>query len=62
MAKRKVDCPQCDGDVTVMPDDKEGDIIECDDCGVPLEILNLDPVEVEYVEDLDDLDEDDEEL
>ena len=54
-------CPECEADVHVDTDADKGDIVSCEECGTDLEIVGLDPVELDIVEDEDDLDEDDEE-
>lgn len=54
-------CPECDADVHVDTDADKGDIISCEECGTDLELVGLDPVELDIVEDEDlddDLDED----
>ena len=55
-------CPECDADVHVDTDADKGDIVSCEECGTDLEIVGLDPIEMDIVEeDLDDdLDEDEE--
>ena len=37
-------CPVCDASVTISDDPVEGELIECEECGVELEILALDPI------------------
>lgn len=37
------ECPVCAAEVEISPDPVEGELLECDDCGVELEILALDP-------------------
>jgi len=56
-------CPECDMDVHVDLDTDKGDTVSCEECGTELEVVGLDPVELDIVEeeDLDD-DEDDDEL
>ena len=55
-------CPECDADVFVDSDADKGDSISCDECGTDLEIVGLDPIELDIVDDdEDDGDEDDEE-
>ena len=55
-------CPECSEDVYVDADSEQGDIVSCDECGTDLEIVGLDPIELDiYEEDLDDFDEDEEE-
>jgi alpha-aminoadipate carrier protein LysW len=61
--KRKVPtgtCPECDADVHVDTDADKGDIISCEECGTDLELVGLDPVELDIVEE-EDLDDDDDE-
>jgi alpha-aminoadipate carrier protein LysW len=41
------ECPECGADVKLPSDAMEGEIVQCPDCGVELEVLNLDPVELE---------------
>ena len=56
-------CPECDADVHVDTDADKGDIVSCEECGTDLEIVGLDPVELDIVEDEDlddDVDEDEE--
>ena len=56
-------CPECDADVHVDTDADKGDIVSCEECGTDLELVGLDPIEMDIVEedDLDDdLDEDEE--
>ncbi len=57
-------CPECEADVHVDNDADKGDVISCEECGTDLEVVGLDPVELDIVED-DDADseeEDDEEF
>ena len=44
-------------------DADKGDVLSCEDCGTELEIVGLDPIELDIVEDDDeDEDEDEEEI
>lgn len=56
-------CPECDADVQVDEDADKGDTVECDDCGMMLEVVGLDPIELDVATNDDDDDdwEDDEE-
>jgi alpha-aminoadipate carrier protein LysW len=56
-------CPECDADVHVDLDVDKGEMVNCDECGIKLEVVGLDPVELDIVqdEDLDDDDDDDDE-
>ncbi len=53
-------CPECSEDVFVDADSEQGDIVSCDECGTDLEIVGLDPIELDiYAEaDIDDFDAD----
>jgi alpha-aminoadipate carrier protein LysW len=55
-------CPECEADVHVDTDADKGETVDCDECGVHLEVVGLDPVELDIVEEeeLDDDDDDDE--
>ena len=55
-------CPECSEDVYVDPDSVQGDVISCDECGTDLQIVGLDPIELDIHEagDLDDFDDEDE--
>lgn len=54
-------CPECSEDVYVDADSEQGDVISCDECGTDLEIVGLDPIELDIHEedDADDFKEDD---
>lgn len=62
-------CPECEFEIDVDEYDVDrGDTLECDNCGVTLEIVGLNPIELEVEsddedekDDEDDLDEDEEE-
>jgi alpha-aminoadipate carrier protein LysW len=57
-------CPDCEAEVHVDLDADKGDTVTCDECATELEIVGLDPVELdiaeEDLEDADDLDDEDE--
>ena len=55
-------CPECDADVHVDTDADKGDVVSCDECGTDLEVVGLDPVELDIVEEDYDEDEDEEEF
>ena len=53
-------CPECEFEIDVDEYDVErGDTLDCDNCGVTLEIIGLNPIEFEVASD-DDEDEDEE--
>ncbi len=56
-------CPECEADVHVDLDADKGDTVACEECGVELEVVGLDPVELDIVEEesYDDDDEDEDE-
>ncbi|HEX8282172.1 MAG TPA: hypothetical protein VF588_02410 [Pyrinomonadaceae bacterium] len=49
-------CPDCEAEVHVDLDADKGDSVTCDECSTKLEIVGLDPVELDIAE--EDLDED----
>ena len=53
-------CPECDEEVYVDADSEQGDIVTCDECGTDLEVVGLDPIEVDIYEGGDDFDDDEE--
>jgi alpha-aminoadipate carrier protein LysW len=55
-------CPECSEDVYVDAESEQSDIISCDECGSELEIVGLDPIELDiYTNDDLDVFEDEEE-
>jgi alpha-aminoadipate/glutamate carrier protein LysW len=53
-------CPECDFEIDVDEYDVDrGDTLECDNCGVTLEVIGLNPIEFESTSDEDEEDEDD---
>ena len=53
-------CPECSEEVYVDADAEQGDVVSCDECGTELEVVGLDPLELDaYEEDYDDDDDDD---
>ena len=44
-------CPDCEADVHVDTDADKGDTLTCEECGTSLEVVGLDPVELDIVED-----------
>ena len=54
-------CPECESLVDVDVDEvEEGEIVTCPECGVELEVVNTNPVELDLAED-EELEEDEEE-
>lgn len=52
-------CPECSEEVYVDAESEQGDVVSCDECGTDLEIVGLDPIEVDVYEEggADDADE-----
>ncbi len=51
-------CPECDALVDMEQDEvEEGQTLSCPECGVDLEIVSTNPLEVELVEEEEELDE-----
>ena len=48
-------CPECSEEVYIDADSEQGDVVSCDECGTDLEIVGLDPIEVDIHEADDDL-------
>ena len=49
-------CPECEAEVHVDTDADKGDTVTCEECSTELEVVGLDPVELDIAE--EDLDED----
>ena len=41
------ECPECAAEVSLPNDVMEGEIVQCPDCGVELEVISVDPPAVE---------------
>jgi alpha-aminoadipate/glutamate carrier protein LysW len=50
-------CPECEAEIHVDPDVDKGDVLTCEECASELEVVGLDPVELDIVEE-DEEDED----
>lgn len=56
-------CPVCEGTFYVDEEEvEEGDLISCEECGVELEVVSTDPLELEAVEDEGEDEEEEEEM
>ncbi len=55
-------CPECAEEVYVDAESEQGDTVSCDECGIELEIVGLDPIELDIYEEsgYDDSDEEEE--
>lgn len=58
----KAVCPECEEEVFVDADSEQGDVVTCDECGARLEVVGLDPVELDVYEDTNFDDDDDSDL
>ena len=53
-------CPECDNPITVDADEvEEGETVHCDECGLQLEVISVDPLELAPVDEAGYDDEDD---
>ncbi len=48
-----VACPECSEKVFIDADTEQGDVVFCDECGADLEVVGLDPVELDIFNDSD---------
>jgi len=44
---KQAECVECGALVTLPADAMQGEILTCGDCGVELEVISLDPVQVD---------------
>ncbi len=55
-------CPACDTLVDVVEDEvEEGEIVTCPECGMDLEVVNTNPLELDVIEEEEDLEEEEKE-
>ena len=53
-------CPECDSPILIDPDEvEEGETLQCDECGMELEVVSVDPLEIAPVDIVSYDDEDD---
>ena len=53
-------CPECDNPLIIDADEvEEGETVQCDECGIDLEVVSVDPLELAAVDDAGYDDEDD---
>jgi alpha-aminoadipate carrier protein LysW len=44
-------CPECDNPISIDADEvEEGETVQCDECGVDLEIVSVDPIELAAID------------
>jgi alpha-aminoadipate carrier protein LysW len=41
-------CPDCGNEISLGPKPKEGQTVTCPDCGADLEVISLDPLELDW--------------
>ncbi|HMR66879.1 MAG TPA: lysine biosynthesis protein LysW [Anaerolineae bacterium] len=44
---KKAECPECGAEVSLPDDVMEGEIVQCAECGMELEVVSLDPPELD---------------
>jgi alpha-aminoadipate carrier protein LysW len=45
-------CPECDNPIVVDVDEvEEGETVQCEECGIDLEVVSVDPLELAAVDD-----------
>ena len=52
------ECPQCGNEVSLGTQPKLGKLVECKECGAELEVVWLDPLELDWPLDEDEFEED----
>jgi alpha-aminoadipate carrier protein LysW len=43
-------CPECDNPIVMDDDFEEGETLQCEECGVDLEVVSVDPLELAPVD------------
>lgn len=43
-------CPECDNPIDLEEEVDEGETVQCEECGVELEVVSTDPIELAPVE------------
>lgn len=46
-------CPECEADIRLPQDAVQNELISCPDCGMELEIISLDPPQLEAAPDVE---------
>ena len=44
MMSNQTNCPECAADFSLADDTVQGEIVQCPDCGVELEVMSLNPI------------------
>jgi alpha-aminoadipate carrier protein LysW len=46
-------CPECDNPIVIDADEiEEGETVQCDECGVDLEVVSVDPLELAPIDEV----------
>jgi alpha-aminoadipate carrier protein LysW len=43
-------CPECDNPLDIEDDIDQGETLQCEECGVELEVVSIDPIELAPIE------------
>lgn len=46
-AETTAGCPECEAEILLEANVLQGEIVVCPDCGVDLEVMNIDPIQLE---------------
>ena len=46
-------CPECDADVEMPADVMENELVSCSECGAELEVMGLNPIELELAPEIE---------
>ncbi len=49
----QVECNECGGAVEIDDDVMLGEILQCPDCGIELEVVGIDPVQIELAPEIE---------
>lgn len=44
-------CPECEAEIHIEDDLDKGEVINCEECGIKLEVVGLDPIELDLLQD-----------
>jgi len=59
MNMQSAECPQCGNEVSIGTQPKLGKMVTCKECGAELEVVWLDPLELDWPIDVDEFDDED---
>lgn len=56
-------CPECEAIIDIEADElEEGQAVSCPECGVDLEVVNTNPIELDLADDDEDIEDDDDDV